>query len=94
MAATMTTVREKYGACQVKPTTTSFAIYSQGTVYMLDASGNQAISQQMTSGTLAGGSDQNAGSRFMMVSVNGTPQGDRLTGVTTVERQRGGRGGR
>src|SRR5688572_14104239 len=46
-SSSFTTVREKYRDCMVKPTTTSFAIHSDGRLIILDGAGNQTVRQQM-----------------------------------------------
>ena len=65
-----TTVREKYTACRITPNTSSFALMSNGQVYMLDdASG--MVRQRMSSAK-TGGSDWHS------VSVMGTMDGSRI----------------
>ena len=71
-------VRDKYRECMVKPTTSSFALMSNGKLYMLDDTSG-ALRQRMSSNTTAG-----AASEFHSVTVMGTPQGDRI-GVTSVQ---------
>ncbi|HET8546642.1 MAG TPA: hypothetical protein VFL57_01485 [Bryobacteraceae bacterium] len=82
----MTSVREKYRDCQVKPTTTSFAVYSRGTIYLLDSAANQMARDQFAS-SAAASADPSTGSGFMMVTVKGSAEADRLTGVTSIQRQ-------
>ena len=96
-SASFSTVREKYRDCMVKPTTTSFAIHSDGRVILLDEASNQTLRQKVaagefkpsgTGGTAAtpGSTAGSAGSNdWMSVTVNGSMQGDRLS-VSSVSR--------
>ena len=68
-----TTVREKYKDCKVSPTTTSFAIISNGQLYMLDGA-SDALKQRTSS---------NTPSDWHSVTVVGNMTGDRIT-VTSV----------
>jgi len=68
------TVREKYKDCKVTPSTTSFAIMSDGQLYMIDDAGG-SVRQRMSSG---------AGSDFRTVTVMGTMNGDRLA-ITSIQ---------
>jgi hypothetical protein len=68
-----TTVREKYKDCKVSPTTTSFAIMSNGQLYMLDGA-SDALKQRTSS---------NTPSDWHRITVVGNMTGDRIT-VTSV----------
>jgi hypothetical protein len=68
-----TTVREKYKDCKVSPTTTSFAIMSNGQLYMLDGA-SDALKQRTSS---------NTPSDWHTVTVVGNMMSDRIT-VTSV----------
>jgi len=68
-----TTVREKYKDCKVSPTTTWFAIMSNGQLYMLDGA-SDALKQRTSS---------NTPSDWHSVTVVGNMTGDRIT-VTSV----------
>ena len=68
-----TTVREKYKDCKVSSTTTSFAIMSNGQLYMLDG-GSDALKQRTST---------NTPSDWHTVTVVGNVTGDRIT-VTSV----------
>jgi hypothetical protein len=67
------TVREKYKDCKVSPTTTSFAIMSNGQLYMLDGA-SDALKQRTSS---------NTPTDWHSVTVVGNMTGDRIT-VTSV----------
>ena len=85
-SASFTTVREKYRDCMVKPTTTSFAIHSDGRLIVLDESANQMVRQQVTSDQFRSAmTDASGNPKWMSVTLNGSMQGDRLS-VTSVQR--------
>jgi hypothetical protein len=83
---TLTTVREKYSQCVVTPSTTSFAIHTDGQLYVLDQASNDMVRQQMSNEAFrASMSDGGSGPKFMTVTVVGTPSGDRLS-ITSVRK--------
>lgn len=69
-----TTAREKYKDCKVSPTTTSFAIMSDGQLFLLDGAGD-ALKQRTSS---------NTATEWHTVNVTGNVTGDRIT-VTSVQ---------
>ena len=69
-----TTVREKYKDCKVTSSTSSFALMSNGQVYMIDDP-NGTLRQQASSST---------GSDWHTVSVTGNMQGDHIS-VSSVK---------
>lgn len=72
--AQWTTVREKYKDCKVTPATTSFAIMSNGQLYMIDDSSG-SLRQRMSS---------NASSDWHTLTVMGNMTGDRIT-VSSIQ---------
>jgi hypothetical protein len=85
-SASFTTVREKYRDCMVKPTTTSFAIHSDGRLIVLDEPGNEVVRQQMTSEQFRSRiTDAGGNSKWTSVTLNGSMKGERLN-VTSVQK--------
>jgi len=82
-----TTVREKYAGCVPKPSSTVFAIHANGTLYTLDQASNEMVSQQMRneafSANMSNGRD---GTRWMTVTVLGTPGADNLLTIRSVRK--------
>jgi hypothetical protein len=74
-----TSVREKYKDCKVTPSTSSFAMMSNGQLYMVDDTAG-ALRQRMSANT----STAATSSDFQTVTLMGTPQGDRIS-VTSVQ---------
>ena len=67
-----TDVREKYKDCLVTPTTTSFALMSNGQLYMVDDTAG-ALRQRMSSSTGA--------SAWHTVTITGKMNGDRISAI-------------
>jgi hypothetical protein len=85
-SSSFTTVREKYRDCMVKPTTTSFAIHSDGRLIMLDDAANRLMGQQLASDQFRSRMTDAAGNaKWMSVTVDGSMQGDRMS-VTSVKK--------
>jgi len=82
-----TTVREKYAACVPKPSSTVFAIHANGTLYTLDQASNEMVGQQMRneafSANMSNGRD---GTRWMTVTVLGTPGADNMLSIRSVRK--------
>jgi hypothetical protein len=76
----------RYQACQVTPTTTSFALFSNGKVIVLDDAGNQYVKQQFVSNdSLKTGITTSTGTpQWMAVTVTGPMVGDQIS-VTTIQ---------
>jgi hypothetical protein len=72
-----TTVREKYRECMVTPSTSSFALMSNGQLYLIDDSSG-ALRQRTSSNTAGAAND------FRTITVMGTPKGGRLS-ITSVQ---------
>jgi len=66
--------REKYKDCQVTPTTSSFAIMSNGQVYMIDDAAG-SLRQRMST---------NAGKDWHTVTIMGNMNGDRIS-VSSIQ---------
>jgi hypothetical protein len=79
-------VREKYRACMVKPTSTSFALHSDGRLVVLDEAGNQLVRQQLALEEFRSAmTDAGGNAKWMSVTVDGSMQGDRMS-VTSVKK--------
>lgn len=72
-----TSVREKYRDCRVTSNTSSFALMSNGQLYMIDDTSGQ-LRQRMASNTAGGSSD------WQSVTVMGNMQGDRIS-VSSIQ---------
>jgi hypothetical protein len=66
-----TTAREKYRDCKVTGITSSFALLSNGTLYMIDDTSG-AVRQRMAS-------DTGTAIEWRTVTVTGSANGDRIT---------------
>ena len=64
-----TTVPDKYRSCGVTSSTTSFALYANGKVFVLDRISNQMMQEHMQK---PGSSSSTAGSRWTTLTVVGT----------------------
>jgi hypothetical protein len=71
-----TTAREKYRDCKVTGLTSSFALLSNGTLYMIDDTSG-ALRQRMAS-------DTGTATDWRTVTVMGSGNGDRIT-VSSVQ---------
>jgi hypothetical protein len=86
ISSSFTTVREKYRDCMVKPTSTSFAIHSDGRLVVFDEASNQLIRQQLASEEFRSAmTDAGGNAKWMSVKVDGSMQGNRMS-VTSVKR--------
>lgn len=85
-APVRTTVGEKYKACIAKPTTTAFAIHSDGKLYVLDADSNKMVQEQMRNEAFqASMSDKSGAPQWLSVTVVGTASDDTLS-ITSVRK--------
>ncbi|MBC7924919.1 MAG: hypothetical protein H7039_04610 [Bryobacteraceae bacterium] len=81
------TVREKYQACQVTASTTSFALHAEGALYVLDRASNQMVQEQMRNEAFrASMSDKKDASRWMTVTVQGTPTSENVLTIRSVRK--------
>jgi hypothetical protein len=81
-----TTVGEKYKNCMATANTSSFAIYSNGSLYVLDQAGNDMVRQQMGAEAFrASMVDANGSTKWMTVTVQGTPNGESLA-ITSIRK--------
>jgi len=84
-SSAFTTVRQKYAQCAVGPTTTAFALHSDGRVVVLDDASNQMIRDRMASGAFSSNAVNASGNlKWMSVTVTGSDSGDRFN-VSSVE---------
>jgi hypothetical protein len=85
-----TTVREKYRNCMATPTTSAFAIHSNGQVMVLDDASNAVVREQLASNPdlKSGMADASGSPKFMSVTVNGSTTGNQLTVVSIQPRQK------
>jgi peptidoglycan DL-endopeptidase CwlO len=67
--ADLTTVREKYKDCKVTPTTSSFALMSEGKLYMIDDSTGSIRERMNSAGTAR---------EWQSLTITGTMSGDRI----------------
>jgi hypothetical protein len=67
-----TTVREKYKDCKVTASTTKFAVYSNGSLTMLDDSSNTMVKDKLVSNPRVGNSE------WMSVTMQGSMEGNQL----------------
>ena len=68
------TVAEKYAACKANDATSAFAIHANGKLYILDDESNQMVRKQMRNEAFrASMSNGRDGSRWMTVTLMGTP---------------------
>ena len=68
------TVAEKYATCKANDGTTAFALHANGTLYVLDDESNEMVRKQMRNEAFrASMSNGRDGSRWMTVTVMGTP---------------------
>jgi len=68
------TVAEKYAACKATDETRSFAIHANGKLYILDDESNEMVRKQMRNEAFrASMSNGRDGSRWMTVTLMGTP---------------------
>ena len=74
---------DAYRECMVKPTTTEFAIHSNGRVYVVDATGNSIIRDHMRGQSAAAGTSGDTG--WTTVTVMGSAKGDTLL-VTSIRK--------
>jgi hypothetical protein len=81
------TVREKYRGCMVTPSTTSFAIHADGTLYVLDRASNQMVQEQMRNEAFrASMTNQRDASQWMTVTVQGTPTSENVLTIRSVRK--------
>lgn len=82
----VTAMAGRYQMCQVTPSTTSYALFSNGKVVMLDDAGNKYIKEQMLSNdALKNGIISATGTpQWMTVTVVGPAVGDQMS-VTSIE---------
>jgi hypothetical protein len=62
-------VREKYKDCKVTPTTSSFALMSEGKLYMIDDSTGSIRERMNSAGTAR---------EWQSLTITGTMSGDRI----------------
>ena len=80
------TVRDKYKDCMATATTSAFAIYSNGNLYVLDSTGNDMVRQQMAGEAFRAAMTDAAGTpKWMTVTVQGTPNGESLA-ITSIRK--------
>jgi len=71
---------DPYETCKATPASTSFALHTDGKLYLLDEAGNDIVLQQMRNESFrASLADDNGVARWLTVMVEGRVSGDRLT---------------
>ncbi|MBI1896574.1 MAG: hypothetical protein HYZ57_20845 [Acidobacteria bacterium] len=72
-----TSVREKYAACKVTPTSSQFAMHANGKLYFFDDASQQMIRSHVSSQNLASGD-------WFSLGISGTQEGDHFH-VSSIE---------
>jgi hypothetical protein len=71
---------DRYEKCKATPSTTEFAIHTDGQLFVLDQDGNDVVRQQMRNDSFRSSlSDESGAARWLTVMVEGRRNGDRLT---------------
>jgi hypothetical protein len=74
---------DKYEKCKATPDTTDFAIHTDGKLYLLDEAGNDVVRQQVRNESFRANMLDGSGKpRWLTVTVEGQPTGNRLTIVS------------
>jgi hypothetical protein len=81
-AASESEIPERYRNCKVKASTTSFALYANGRVYMLDRVSNQMMQEHMTKSKRPDASS----SRWMTRTLVGTPTSDDVLTLRSIRK--------
>jgi len=82
MATTETDIPERYRGCKLKSSTTSFALYVNGRVYMLDRASNQMMQEHMLKNTA--GTPQTNSSGWTTRTLVGTPTSDDVLTLRSI----------
>ena len=75
-------VPDTYSGCKLKGSTTSFALYSNGKVYMLDRVSNQMMQDSMSKAN----SDAQDGSKWINKTLVGTATSDNVLTLRTIKK--------
>ena len=71
---------DKYEKCKATADTVDFAIHTDGKLFLLDEGGNQVVRQQVRNESFrASMLDDNGSPRWLTVTVEGRPAGEKLT---------------
>lgn len=74
---------DKYENCKATGNTSDFAIHTDGKLFVLDEGGNEVVRQQVRNESFrASMIDDNGSPRWLTVTVEGRPMGERLTIVS------------
>jgi len=82
---TESSVPDSYRDCHVKPSTTSFAIYSDGQLYMFDRISNQMMQDRMQNARSTAADSTNS-NKWSTITVVGTATSDRVLTIRSIRK--------
>lgn len=77
------TVQEKYAGCAPAATTTSFALHTEGKLYVIDDEGNDLIRRQMSGEAFRAAM---SAAKWISVTVEGSPAANGMFHVTSIRK--------